>query len=513
MRCRATRYRPALGSIVPPLQAKKDRGEPQPNPALSLVDVPAHAGDGGTSATRLPERLQAGVEALSGIAMDDVRVHRNSSDPARIGALAYARGRDIHLGPGQDGHLPHEAWHVAQQKQGRVGARGRGLNVDPTLEAEADRMGNVASRGGAPAGTGQPRRVTAAPGVIQPKVVDGELQVYSQDPVSPTLLTFIKKKKWYRLRDDFHNNRMAEPVHLLDMSKKYLLGETHGSAATAKWDDATKFWSRVGKMFEWTKALPASERREVGMPPDSAQDQPLESRHAWTLTEVLRAQDRLNVVGASWIRTLWTDPASKGSVRGFITDAMDSLAGADFGNTEYAEFLKAYDATGKHSKRSRQVQAFAVAFRDVYHPAILALTAFLQTAVDNLDNYDPKAGDAAKVKADFEMALDDVAANRAFLVGMAGALINLTGARGKELKAFETVLSPTDSLQGTEILKAVDPARERAMAENIIAAEAPLFVKVGDDHVDDLKKMVGPSAVAIHQTESLEALTKQPPDP
>ena len=29
-------------------------------------------------------------------------------------ALAYAQGSDIHLAPGQEQHLPHEAWHVVQ---------------------------------------------------------------------------------------------------------------------------------------------------------------------------------------------------------------------------------------------------------------------------------------------------------------------------------------------------------------------------------------------------------------
>jgi hypothetical protein len=48
----------------------------------------------------LPGALKAGVETLSGIAMDDVRVHRNSAEPAKLGALAYAKGSDIHLGPG-----------------------------------------------------------------------------------------------------------------------------------------------------------------------------------------------------------------------------------------------------------------------------------------------------------------------------------------------------------------------------------------------------------------------------
>ncbi|MEL6678914.1 MAG: DUF4157 domain-containing protein, partial [Pseudomonadota bacterium] len=44
----------------------------------------------------LPAGLRSGVESLSGFDMSDVRVHRNSPEPARIGAQAYAQGRDIH---------------------------------------------------------------------------------------------------------------------------------------------------------------------------------------------------------------------------------------------------------------------------------------------------------------------------------------------------------------------------------------------------------------------------------
>ncbi|WP_120504868.1 DUF4157 domain-containing protein [Sulfitobacter mediterraneus] len=68
----------------------------------------------------LPDTLRLGMEALSGIDLSSVQVHRNSHSPAKIGASAFTRGTDIHIGPGQDRHLPHEAWHVVQQKQGRV---------------------------------------------------------------------------------------------------------------------------------------------------------------------------------------------------------------------------------------------------------------------------------------------------------------------------------------------------------------------------------------------------------
>lgn len=32
----------------------------------------------------------------------------------------YEQGTDIHVGPGQEQHLPHEAWHEVSQRQGRV---------------------------------------------------------------------------------------------------------------------------------------------------------------------------------------------------------------------------------------------------------------------------------------------------------------------------------------------------------------------------------------------------------
>src|ERR1700755_402140 len=70
--------------------------------------------------TSLPDGLKAGLEKLSGIALDDVKVHYNSSAPAKVQAEAFTRGTDIHLGANGAHHLPHEAWHVVQQKQGRV---------------------------------------------------------------------------------------------------------------------------------------------------------------------------------------------------------------------------------------------------------------------------------------------------------------------------------------------------------------------------------------------------------
>jgi hypothetical protein len=99
--------------------------------------------------TGLPDQLKAGVESLSGVSLDSVKVHYNSAKPAQLNALAYAQGSDIHVGPGQEKHLPHEAWHVAQQSQGRVQptmqTKGVAINDDSGLEHEADVMGAKAA--------------------------------------------------------------------------------------------------------------------------------------------------------------------------------------------------------------------------------------------------------------------------------------------------------------------------------------------------------------------------------
>ena len=99
--------------------------------------------------TGLPDALKSGMENLSGMSLNDVKVHRNSDKPAQLQAHAYAQGTNIHLGPGQEKHLPHELGHVVQQKEGRVKPtlqlKGKiNINDDIGLEKEADFLGQKA---------------------------------------------------------------------------------------------------------------------------------------------------------------------------------------------------------------------------------------------------------------------------------------------------------------------------------------------------------------------------------
>lgn len=123
------------------------QGKFEASSTIQREKTPTIPGEGANN-TGMPANLKNGIEALSGYSMDDVRVHYNSAKPTQLKALAYAQGTDIHIAPGQEQHLPHEAWHIIQQKQGRVQPtmqlQGVNVNDNEGLEKEADVMGGKA---------------------------------------------------------------------------------------------------------------------------------------------------------------------------------------------------------------------------------------------------------------------------------------------------------------------------------------------------------------------------------
>jgi Domain of unknown function (DUF4157) len=156
--------------------------------------------------TGLPDRLKAGAEVLSGVSLDGVKVHYNSSKPAQLNALAYAQGSDIHLAPGQERHLPHEAWHIVQQAQGRVRPTlqmksGVRVSDDARLEREADAMGAQAAGRGSdlleagPAAPPPVQRSCDPVPILQLKVVKGKLNVVGEDHAESKLKGRRDKEK------------------------------------------------------------------------------------------------------------------------------------------------------------------------------------------------------------------------------------------------------------------------------------------------------------------------------
>ena len=149
--------------------------------------------------TGLPDKLKAGIENMSGQSLDDVKVHFNSAKPAQFQAHAYAQGTDIHLGAGQEKHLPHEAWHVAQQKQGRVQPTSQlkgnvNVNDDAGLEKEADVMGAKAASFG---GADKPQdEVRESESLVSTAVNSGTMQLISDG----------ERASFYDLKARYHND-------------------------------------------------------------------------------------------------------------------------------------------------------------------------------------------------------------------------------------------------------------------------------------------------------------------
>ncbi|MFT4113330.1 GNAT family N-acetyltransferase [Silvibacterium sp.] len=126
--------------------------KPASRPGVDSFQVDLRPKSGGWP---LPRDVQAKMEAALGANFSDVRIHVGP-EASSIGAIAFTWGSDIHFAPGQySPHTPHgqfllghELTHVVQQRAGRVANPfGSGVAVvqDQALEAEADRLGKMAS--------------------------------------------------------------------------------------------------------------------------------------------------------------------------------------------------------------------------------------------------------------------------------------------------------------------------------------------------------------------------------
>jgi hypothetical protein len=192
--------------------------------------------------TGLPHQLKSGIESLSGMSMDHVKVHYNSEKPAQLQAHAYAQGSEIHVGPGQERHLPHEAWHVVQQARGLVRPtrqlkNGAAINDNASLEHEADVMGARSLQFKRLPNRGNPSGKSAhsSHAAIQRRLDVGE-EVYDK---------VVNNKKFYRTLRDKHALRPFDEKQRTTFSKMIWSGVVF---AFSDWKLAQSIVIRLNKL-------------------------------------------------------------------------------------------------------------------------------------------------------------------------------------------------------------------------------------------------------------------------
>lgn len=197
------------------LQLKSLAGRINGEPVQSAPGVKLSRLDEG-----LPPELKAGIEGLSGLSMDGVNVHYNSEQPGLLQAHATTQGRDIHIAPGQERHLPHEAWHVVQQMQGRVRPtlqlkNGTALNDESWLEREADVMGARAASAQAPVQAVTQRKAVSTSAVLQLAAPGGIEHAMNSCFVAALINTFAVVRPLRNLLNTNANPIVSAQVSLL----------------------------------------------------------------------------------------------------------------------------------------------------------------------------------------------------------------------------------------------------------------------------------------------------------
>jgi|GEM_PF-3407504 len=202
--------------------------------------------------TGMPDNLKSGLETLSNIDLSDVRVHHNSDKPTKVGALAYTQGSNIYISQGAEKYLPHEGWHVVQQKQGRVKPTlqmkgGININDDKSLEKEADTIGAAAlkTHPDRDTKTGRFNSKGNTTNFIIQKTDDN---IQKKQPKSSGKTSFQKKYEYYVL--DGVNLALNEV-----MSNPKLVNSLLSNSPKAK-EDLSKAMKSAGKKYAEKKLIP-----------------------------------------------------------------------------------------------------------------------------------------------------------------------------------------------------------------------------------------------------------------
>ncbi len=274
--------------------------------------------------TGLPGNIKSGIENLSGHSMDDVKVHYNSDQPSQLAAHAYAQGKDIHIAPGQEKHLAHEAWHVVQQKQGRVRRTIQlkekvNVNDDKGLEQDADLMGAKA-QSPVPVPSMQLKEVSFYP-VVQGKFILEGKRTLTPQQVFDLVRGKVKYPEAKLLRaieklEEGPDIHVDAPEHLIEiLSVK--LGENEGQLEAPKDSDNAQ-WRKINRIT----GLIEAKLKGLGDIPASAE--PLIRGFSDALLMIKDVLDINKVHYDLVIGTLDNALKNLGDVKGYLESGKDS---------------------------------------------------------------------------------------------------------------------------------------------------------------------------------------------
>ena len=456
-----------------------------------------------------------GRHDVSGIQAHTGADAKNSADA--MGAQAYATGNHVVLGDQADLHtVAHEAAHVVQQRggvqlKGGVGEAGDGHEQHADAVADAVVAGKSAEHlldGAAPGGGGH----AASTGPVQHKLKhDGKLMSQASElglaagkTASAVVNTLLAAPATYYApaAPDFE----APAMHVLE-HKKYILGENHGDGTFAT---RTAKWPTVQTMKEAIKGMKAEGPAEASAIGGTTQDVrgtdkghglPLEDSHAYTMTRMVLQQQMLNNFD-----NLMLVPDGRNLVQ-------DGLAEVAVMISNYADVGLAWcqQNGGRPADGTRGAHFMGVGFdnmvSDVFKQVIIPVAQKKAAPTTITKAHRIEIQKMLQTSVTHLMALIDT---RPLGGGFMGMGKSKQGPDPIPNRADVTALATPGA--GSDMPKAIEsghPAREAAMIENIKAAPAPLFVQIGDNHVDRVTAGVGAEAVAVKVGTDFDAMTRK----
>ena len=465
--------------------------------------------------TGLPDNLKSGIENLSGYSMNDVRVHYNSSKPAQLQAHAFAQGNQIHIASGQERHLPHEAWHVVQQKQGRVKATRQlkevvAINDDEGLEKEADVMGARALQLKNNNYSGTTSFQKEKNNIIQRKLLtkDG---AYSDSAKLPHTEKENKEltsatnsaQSWL-----VENNKEIQAIGSakggqLVGPNVHIIGEEHDAS---QWPTIKKKWAYSGKItyedLADSDTVKSSETaHHLKTDPDRKAENILENLHAKNITNLVIA-----LYGARRFKSIYSNMKThleKDETK--EVDKMEKMASElrtsisshlnDFGFYWKMDYV----ATVKNTKaKAQETRSYAekvlVHLMDTYGVKITAdLKKIAENPIGMLTFRASSKVSDLKVWIDYA---DELIKNIEMVIELLHSLIEeetqplnkdeMTSAMTEQQDRISKIHSNSSDF---DVLNSASPLREHFMILRLKAMGSPSIAVVGHAHRDNLKKV------------------------